>query len=234
MIEIVYEDADYVVFNKPAGLLVIPSPGQEKKTMIHLVNDRAFFAERPSGGDVRAGDRRKLFACHRLDRETSGVILFAKGKANQQAMMEAFRLKQVTKTYVAFVRGRMSPRQGTITRLIEDRYAKPGGKQAGRSAVTRYKVRAEYPLFSVVDVFPETGRKNQIRIHLRDIGHPLLGERVYAFRKDLPVRFRRCALHAGSLTWTHPVSRQTIRNEAPLPDDMRAFLKQYKRIPVQR
>jgi len=89
-------------------------------------------------------------------------------------------------------------------------------------------LRAEYPLFSVVDVVPETGRKNQIRIHFRDIGHPLLGETVYAFRKDLPVHFRRCALHAGLLSWLQPVSRRTVRSEAPLPDDMMTFLKQYQ------
>ena len=230
MIEIVYEDADYVVFNKPAGLLVIPSPGQDKKAMIHLVNDGAFRGERLIAGDPGARDRRKLYACHRLDRETSGVILFAKGKANQQAMMEAFRRKQVQKTYVALVRGRLSSRKGTISRFIEDRYARPGSQRQGKSAVTHYTVRAEYPLFSVIDVVPETGRKNQIRIHFRDIGHPLLGERVYAFRKDFPVPFRRCALHAGSLIWTHPVSRQIIKNEAPLPEDMKTFLKRYKQI----
>lgn len=233
MIEIVYQDDDYVVFNKPAGLLVIPSPGQGKKSMIELVNARPFWAECFKDKDPEGRDQRKLYPCHRLDRETSGVILFARGKVNQKAMMDAFRRKEVTKSYVAFVGGRISPRQGTIRRVIDDRYKNSSGQNTKKSAVTHYKVRAEYPLFSVVDVIPETGRKNQIRIHFRDIGHPLLGERVYAFRKDLPVHFRRCALHAGVLSWRHPVSHQTIRNEAPFPDDMRAFLKQYQRVPTQ-
>jgi len=228
MIEIVYQDDDYVVFNKPSGLVVIPSPGPEKKYMIDLVNAPSFLAEHLTGPAPRGRDQRKLYPCHRLDRETSGVILFAKGKANQKAMMEAFRRREVTKTYTAFVCGRVSPLQGTIRRAIEDRYRKLSGNSAKKSAVTHYKVRAEYPLFSVVDVVPETGRKNQIRIHFRDAGHPLVGERVYAFRKDLPVHFRRCALHAGLLVWVHPVSRRTVRSEAPLPKDMRDFLKQYQ------
>jgi RluA family pseudouridine synthase len=233
MIEIVYQDNDYVVFNKPSGLLVIPSSGQGKKSMIDLVNDCSFLAERSIKSDAGGHDQRRLYPCHRLDRETSGVILFAKGKANQKAMMESFRRREVAKTYVAFVCGRISPPLGTIRRGVDDRYPKPSGKETKKHAVTHYKVRAEYPLFSVVDVIPETGRKNQIRIHFRDIGHPLLGERVYAFRKDFPVHFRRCALHAGSLTWRHPGSRQTITSEAPLPEDMRAFLKQYQRAATQ-
>ncbi len=241
MIEILYEDDDYMVFNKPAGLLVIPSPRQTTNTLLHLVNRMKQPFGKDSAQTNVVADKRKLYPCHRLDRETSGVILFAKGKRNQKIMMESFRRQEVKKTYIAFVRGRIAPLRGRIALPVKDRYAKAtvsAGKKSGhfgqisrpveKDAVTEYSVLSVLESFSVIQVFPKTGRKNQIRIHFKNIGHPLLGERVYAFRKDFPLHFKRLALHAQTLNWKHPVSRKRINVRAPLPDDMQQFWDKYK------
>ncbi|MCK5644381.1 MAG: RNA pseudouridine synthase, partial [Gammaproteobacteria bacterium] len=128
--------------------------------------------------------------------------------------------------YVAFVRGELKKMKGEIKIPISDFHEQKFRKQAKtKSAITRYQVTAIRKGFSVVDVFPETGRTNQIRIHFSKIGHPLLGERVYAFRKDFAVNFRRLALHAAEIRWQHPVSKKKIKVEAELPEDMREFLK---------
>ncbi len=220
-----YEDEYLIVFDKPPGLLVIPSPKKEKNTLTDIVN-----RQHPVGQEGR------LHPCHRLDRETSGVIVYARGKSAQQAVMAEFHRQAVDKTYVAFVRGRIEKPRGHIESRILDRYdgrfgknrdgGRPG-KDAGRKAVTDYRVRSAGPDFSVVEVYPRTGRTNQIRIHFREIGHPLLGERVYAFGKDFPVRFRRLALHAQRISLRHPVTGASLVVNSDLPGDMKEFLARH-------
>ncbi len=228
-VRVLYEDDCLVAVDKPSGLLVIPSPGNEKNTLVNIINEQYDCLE--TEGGVSSHRRGRLHPCHRLDRETSGVIIFARGKKNQQLMMREFHRRAVKKKYVAFVRGQMEKRKGEIRGTVCPVGHARGparGKARGRAkfAVTRYNVRAVKEQFSVVDVFPETGRTNQIRIHFRKIGHPLLGERVYAFGKDFPLKFRRLALHAGELAWCHPVRKKQVRVFSELPKDMKDFLRE--------
>ena len=214
-IKILHEDDCLIVFYKPAGLLVIPSPKKKDNTLVDIVNKQY--------GSAGEG---KLHPCHRLDRDTSGVIVFAKKKVNQQLMMKTFQDLSVKKKYVAFVKGTPFKKSGEINRPIKDFFQKKYSSNAGtKAAVTKYKVVDVKKEFSVVDVWPLTGRTNQIRIHFSGIGHPVLGERVYAFRKDFNVDFRRLALHAGEVSFIHPVSSRKVEIKAELPDDMVRFLE---------
>ena len=212
-IEVLYEDKDCVVFYKPAGLLVIPTDKNEQWTLVSLVNQQRKEAPR-------------LYPAHRLDRDTSGVILFAKSKDNQQILMEAFKEKKVKKTYIAFVHGRLKESQGKISIPIKDFYQKKFQKNIpAQSALTLYKVLTYHKNYSVVEVNPITGRTNQIRIHFAKLGHPLVGEDKYAFRKDFILRFKRTALHAKELSWPHPITGKMINVQAPLAKDMTNFLE---------
>ena len=205
-IDIIFEDDYLIVADKPPGILVIPTPKQEKHTLTHLIN--GILQER--GLEVKA------HPCHRLDRETSGLIIFAKGKKNQQLMMEQFHSRKVEKTYMGFAQGILNKEQGLIRNHIE-----------GKEAVTKYKVLEEKDNFSVVQIQPITGRTNQIRIHFKQIGHPLVGERRFAFAKDYSLKFRRAALHAFKLAFNHPVTGARINLHSPLAVDMKDFLKKY-------
>lgn len=205
---IVYEDDHILVIDKPSGMLVIPTPKKETNTLTDLLN-----LELDSRGvGVNA------YPCHRLDRETSGLIICAKGKAIQQVMMDEFKNRVVKKTYVAFAQGAVKGPSGTITRNIYDR-----NKGKSIPAITKYKVVERKKDFTVLEVEPVTGRTNQIRIHLKDIGHPIVGESVYAFRKDYKLRFKRVALHAHRIEFDHPVTKGRMAFESPLPKDMENF-----------
>jgi len=213
---VLFEDDAVVVFNKPSGLLTVPSPRQERHTLATLVRDQY--------------PQDHLYPCHRLDRDTSGAILFAKGKDVRHAMEDAFRRRVVKKKYFAFARGHVRPDRGEISVPIKDFYEKRS--RVGRStpahpALTRYRVIEVHDKFSLLEVEPVTGRTNQIRIHFAKIGHPLLGERLYAFGKDFPLKFRRVALHSHELAWPHPIDGRPCQVACELPDDMRVFLEKY-------
>lgn len=215
-IDILYEDKDCIVFNKPAGLLTIPTDKNEERTLVSLVNN-----QKQEGVPY-------LHPAHRLDRDTSGVIIFAKGKDNQQSVMKAFKEKKIKKTYIAFVHGHVLKKEGTINIPIKDFYQRKFQKNLpAQSALTFYKVLDYHKQFTVVEVNPITGRTNQIRIHFTKIGHPLVGEDKYIFRKDFDLRFKRTALHAFKLTFPHPVTHKMIAVEAPLPQDMTNFLEKH-------
>jgi len=210
-----FENDRCIVFDKPAGLLVIPTPKGESRTLVSLVNEQYRLDASDFG----------LHPCHRLDQDTSGCILFAKGKRNQQALMELFKHKKIMKKYVALVHGRMGRLQGVISSDVESFDSKKFGNRDKKPAVTKYKVILKKRDFSIVEVEPVTGRTNQIRIQFKQIGHPLLGERKYAFAKDFALKFRRTALHARSLHWRDPVGHSRIDVEAPLPEDMEKFIR---------
>lgn len=201
--KISYEDEHLIIVDKPAGLLVIPTPKNETNTLTHLLNRQL---------DSR-GIQVNAYPCHRLDRDTSGLIVYAKGKKMQKIMMDKFKERRVKKHYIAFVHGRLSKMAGTLDRPIE-----------GKRALTKYVVLDERNNFSIVEVEPITGRTNQIRIHFRATGHPLLGERRYAFAKDYELKFRRTALHASSIEFTHPLTNKLLSFSSSLPQDMQRLL----------
>jgi 23S rRNA pseudouridine1911/1915/1917 synthase len=222
-IPVLYEDENCLVFNKPSGLLVIPTDKNEGHTLVNIVNQQL----NGPGHSIKSDQVRSiLYPAHRLDRDTSGVILFAKGKECQEKLMQFFKDKQVNKTYVAFVHGRPAQPRGKIRIPIKDFHQRKFARHLpAQSALTHYEVEDYHKDFTVVRVMPITGRTNQIRIHFAKIGHPLVGEDKYAFRRDFALRFRRTALHALRLEWPRMTGGQMIRVEAPLAADMADFLK---------
>ncbi|MFH1996930.1 MAG: RluA family pseudouridine synthase [Candidatus Omnitrophota bacterium] len=207
--KIVYEDDAIIAVDKPSGILVVPSPKESKMTLSNQINK--YLDDK--GISVNA------YPCHRLDRGTSGIILYAKGKRIQKIVMAEFKEKRIQKRYAAFVRGTPRTTTGTIRSAIYNR-----NKMTYQSAVTKYRVVEVRKGFSVVDVEPLTGRTNQIRIHFAKIGNPILGERMFAFGKDFKIKFRRLALHARSLSLRHPISNERVSLTAPMPEDMARFI----------
>jgi len=205
-IPVVYEDNWLLVVDKPPGLLVIPTPKKEQRTLSSILNEDL----------KKRGLSYLAHPCHRLDRETSGLIVYAKGKSIQKKMMELFQQKKIKKAYIAFVQGNLKQNQGEISQPVE-----------GVSAVTQYKVIERRKDFSVVELNPLTGRTNQIRIHLRGIGHPIVGESKFAFRKDYALKAKRVCLHAEYLAFMHPVTNNPVRIISALAKDMEAFLEKH-------
>lgn len=203
--KIVYEDESIIVVDKPAGMLVIPTPKNETHTLTHLLNSQL---------DDR-GIQVNAYPCHRLDRETSGLIVYAKGKKAQKIMMDKFKGHKVKKFYLAFVHGRLTKKTATIDHPIEY-----------KRAITKYAVLEQKDNFSVVEIEPITGRTNQVRIHFKAVGHPLVGERKFAFAKDYKLKFRRAALHAAKIEFTHPLTNKSLSFSAPLPLDMKKLLEE--------
>ena len=210
-----FENEDFIVFNKPARLLVIPSPTEKNNTLVNIVNKQYTKGE----------NERRLHPCHRLDKETSGAILFAKGKANQKAMMDQFKEREIKKTYEAFIHGQPKRKKASISKAIKSFDQKKFKKGKAKPALTNYQVKKTCAEYSVVEAEPVTGRANQIRIHFSDIGHPLVGDRKYAFARDYSIKFKRVALHASRLEFIDPKSEEHIIVDAPLAEDMKKFLE---------
>lgn len=230
-VKILYQDSHVMVFDKPAGVLVVPDHKGKSQTLTDLVNQ-----ENP------VTEQGRLYPCHRLDRDTSGVIIYARGRSAQEHLMEQFRNGLVEKRYWAFVDGKVRAKAGEIKSRISDfheqKYQRgPNPRErmqgkiikrpTGKLAITRYKVLAVKHRFSVVEVNPVTGRTNQIRIHFKELGHPLLGERLYALGRDANVPFRRVALHAMRVSFKHPQTGMRITVESELAKDMENFLSRY-------
>jgi len=202
----VFEDDWLLVVDKPAGLLTIPTPKGELRTLSSILNEEA----KKRGVDYR------FHPCHRLDRETSGLIIYAKGKAIQKKMMDEFKKHKIKKIYVAFLQGIINQDNGQIKKSID-----------GFDAVTRFRVLGRKKNFTVAEVVPLTGRKNQIRLHFKSIGHPLVGETKFAFRRDYALKAKRLCLHARSLEFTHPVTQKTVHIEAKIAGDLEEFLRRH-------
>ena len=198
-LRIIFEDDCLIVVSKPSGMLVIPTPKQEKHTLTSLLND--MLKER--GLDIGA------HPCHRLDRETSGLIIYAKGKKNQQIVMEQFRRHKVKKIYIAFVHGHLKKLRGNLRDYID-----------GKLAITNYNLIERKSNFDILEIDPATGRKNQIRIQFKKIRHPLVGDRRFAFARDFDLKFRRAALHAQRIEFHHPKSKKRLVFTVDLAEDM--------------
>jgi len=213
-IKVLYQDDCCVVFDKPSGLIVTPAPHQAENTLTYIVNQQC-----ASAASMR------LHPCHRLDKETSGAIIYGWGKQNQKQLMGLFYEGKVSKTYIAMVKGRVAQRQGTIRSRIQDTYQRYyAAKSPGKLAVTHYRVLKYHSGFTFLEVVPETGRTHQIRIHFARMGHPILGEGIYAFRKDFDAPFKRLALHCHRMSWPDPKTGKTVSVEAEIPPDLRKLL----------
>lgn len=229
-IDIVYEDDEVVVVNKPAGLIVHPASGVRSGT---LANALAYhFQELPSrGGTIRPG------IVHRLDRDTSGLLVIAKTEAALENLGEQFRDRTVFKSYVALVHGRVQAEAGRIEQPIA---RDPGNRtrmgivRSGRNALSLYRVRRRYQRFTLLDVEIKTGRTHQIRVHLSWLRHPIVGDEVYGGGRDNTVqdpqlrahirKLDRQFLHAEQLGFIHPGTGASMRFTAPLPTDLQSLL----------
>ncbi|MCG2712604.1 MAG: RluA family pseudouridine synthase [Candidatus Omnitrophica bacterium] len=212
-IQIIYEDDALIIVNKRSGILSVPAPDAKEKDLGFLLN--------------RQMQRDNALPCHRLDKETSGVIVFAKGRNNQQIIMDQFRQRKIKKTYIAFVHGCIKRAKGVIKSNIQGAW--PYRRcQMSKLAVTNFKLIFSSDDFSVMRLEPVTGRTNQIRIQFRDYGHPLVGERRFVYAKDWPVKFKRAALHSYSIEINHPQSQERMKFCTPMPEDMKCFLKTHE------
>jgi 23S rRNA pseudouridine1911/1915/1917 synthase len=220
---IIYQDADIIVLDKPAGLTVHPAPGHPSGTLVN-----ALLAACPDlrgiAGTLRPG------IVHRLDKDTSGLMVVAKNDRAQRALQRQLKDRDVHKTYLALVHGVPKPREGLIEAPI-GRHPKNRKKMAvvagGREAITKYRVREELAggRYSLLEVEPVTGRTHQIRVHMAALGHPIAGDATYGKRSDI---IARQALHASKLAFAMPLGGRAVEFESPLPSDMREALERLR------
>ncbi len=222
-LKILYQDAEVVVVDKPAGMVVHAGAGHERGTLVNALLHH-FGALSSVNGDLRPG------IVHRLDRDTSGVLVVARTDRAHQALARQFHDRKVEKTYWALVHGRMKQPQGRITNAITRDPARRTRMTtrlaSGRTAVTEYRVLEEWPRFTFLEVQIKTGRTHQIRVHLSSVGHPIAGDRLYgaaAATPDLPP-LARFFLHAHRLRFVSPSRNELITVESPLPGELSAFL----------
>jgi 23S rRNA pseudouridine1911/1915/1917 synthase len=221
-LRIVFEDDTLIVVDKPAGVLAVPL---ERKMQEPSVFDQLVTHFRSHG-------KRQPLTVHRIDRDTSGLVVFAKQAAAQAAVKEQFKRRTVERVYRAVVYGHPDPSSGTWRdRLVWDRRAliqketHPRDPR-GKDAVCRYEVLERFTGASLIEVRLDTGKRNQIRLQARLRGHTLVGERRYVYGPDYlrSIEFARQALHAYRLAFAHPVSGETLRFEAPMPPDLTALI----------
>jgi 23S rRNA pseudouridine1911/1915/1917 synthase len=223
-LRIVYEDADLLILDKPAGLVVHPAPGHARGT---LVNALLAHGDGSTWGGI-AGIQRPGIV-HRLDRDTSGLIMVARHDAAQASIMAQLKARRVKKTYQALVQGSVSAAVGRIEAPI-GRDPKHRTRMAvvpdGRPSVTGYRVRERFADWTLLDLDLVTGRTHQIRVHLDAIGHPVAGDPVYGTGRSRrgPAGLERLFLHAWRLELTSPSSGQLIRATAPLPPELTSVL----------
>lgn len=207
-IKVMYEDDDIMVVEKPAGMLTIASAKEKTMTLYYQLN------EMMKKRNVRS--RGRVFIVHRLDQDTSGLIVFAKNEEIKLRLQD--RWKAVTKKYMAVAEGRMSSSEGIITSDLKEGKSmfvrSSPGAEGAKTSVTRYKVLQEIPKYSLLEVTLETGRKNQIRVHLSEQGNPVAGDKKYGARTN---PFKRMALHSCYIALKHPRSGKSMRFESPGP-----------------
>ncbi|HFB99619.1 MAG TPA: RluA family pseudouridine synthase [Phaeodactylibacter sp.] len=232
---IIFEDDDLVILNKPANFLTIP--------------DR-FIAEKPSLVSFLKNKMEEVFIVHRLDKETSGVIIFAKNKAAHRSMSMQFEQRTVDKIYLALVEGNLHKEEGEIKNAIATNMRDSGKMiiaKRGKPSLTLYKVIERFKNYTLVEANIKTGRTHQVRVHFQSIGYPLAVDRLYGrkeafflseiklkkFRrgKDFEERplMSRTSLHAKKITFTHPSSLQRMTFEVELPKDFKAVLNQLRK-----
>ena len=230
-LDVVYEDADCVVIDKPGGMVVHPAASHQRDTLANAVLAR--YPDMAAMVDPDTTEGRRPGIVHRLDRDTSGLIVVAKHKAARLALQRQFQARSVEKTYLALLQGRLSAPEGRITAPIgrDPRNRKRMAVVAGgREAITEYATR-QYLLtrfgaresYTLVEVHPLTGRTHQIRVHCAHIGHPILGDKVYGRRRrglSCPRQF----LHACGLSFQLPGSGRRVEYCSPLPDDLQQVL----------
>lgn len=217
-LDIVYEDQELAVVNKPAGMVVHPSPGHKGGTLVN-----ALLARYPSLSQL-PGSRPGIV--HRLDKGTSGLMVVAKDEEARRYLQKQFKRGEVKKVYLALVEGHLKPAQGVIEVPIGRdlrRRKRMAALPGGREAVTEYRVRRYLDGYTLVEAMPRTGRTHQVRVHLAFLGHPVVGDSVYGFRKKR-LGLERQFLHSHILGFKAPSGRW-LEFEAPLPEELERTLE---------
>tara|TARA_Y100000588_G_scaffold27533_1_gene26940 strand:+ start:873 stop:1796 length:924 start_codon:yes stop_codon:yes gene_type:complete len=223
-LNIVFEDEYLLAINKPAGMVVHPAPGHYTGTLVNALlyhcNDLSGI-----GGVERPG------IVHRLDKETSGLVLVAKTEATHKALALKFKKREIKKEYLSFVKGNVKKNKGSIESLIgrhkTHRKKMIAVRNNGRSACTHYEVLQRFKNYTYIKLQPETGRTHQIRVHMASINHPVIGDKLYGGKNPNLGNFKmeRHALHACQLEFKHPILEKPLSLRASLPTDMEKILK---------
>ncbi len=222
-LSIVYQDTDVMVVDKPAGLTVHPAPGHPRGTLVN-----ALLALCPDLKGISAEGGLRPGIVHRLDKDTSGLLVVAKSDRAHRSLSQQLKAHEVAKSYLALVHGIPEPPQGLIDAPIARhprRRKKMAVVQGGRPAQTRYRTREAVGRYALLEVEPITGRTHQIRLHLAHIGHPVVGDATYGRRSPY---VGRQFLHAHRLAFRLPGSNRTIEVESPLPPDLREALERLR------
>ena len=220
-IEVVYEDNDIIVVNKPKGLVVHPANGNWDGTLVNAIMAICKDSLSGIGGELRPG------IVHRLDKDTSGLLIVAKNDEAHMNMSNQIKNREVKKIYYALVRGVVSENEATINmpiaRSTKDR-KKMAVSKNGKEAVTHFKVLERFNKYTLLEVKIDTGRTHQIRVHLSEIGYPVVGDEVYSNGKN-EFGVHGQLLHAKSLDFKHPITGKTMHLEAKLPEEFSKVLK---------
>lgn len=224
-LDVVYEDADVIVVNKPSGMVVHPAPGHPDGTLVNALLYHCAGTLSGIGGALRPG------IVHRIDRDTSGLIIAAKNDAAHQYLSAQLADHTLARTYECIVVGALREDRGTVNAPIarhptdRKRMAVVAG---GREAVTHWEVIARYPGYTHVRCRLETGRTHQIRVHMAYIGHPILGDTVYGAKKEVPGLTGQC-LHAVGLRFLHPRTHEVVELSCPLPEEFTRMLQKIRK-----
>jgi len=222
-LDVVYEDGDVIVVNKPVGMVVHPAPGHPDGTLVNALLYHCGSSLSGINGELRPG------IVHRIDRDTSGLIIAAKNDRAHLALAAQLQDHSLARVYEAVAVGGLREDSGTVDAPIGrnpvDRKKMAVDRRNGRPAVTHWSVLARYSGYTHVECRLETGRTHQIRVHMASIGHPLLGDTVYGGRKPWPGLAGQC-LHARRLKFVHPATGEPVELECPLPDWFQRVLRQ--------
>ncbi|MCI8352130.1 MAG: RluA family pseudouridine synthase [Clostridia bacterium] len=213
-LDIIYEDNDIIVVNKQKGLVVHPANGNPDGTLVNAIMNICKDSLSGIGGEIRPG------IVHRLDKDTSGLIIIAKNDKAHIHLSEQIKNHEVKKTYIALVRGNVKENEATINmpigRSTKDR-KKMAVSKNGKNAITHFKVIKRYENYTLLEIKIETGRTHQIRVHMSSIGYPVVGDAVYSNGKN-PFGVIGQMLHAKKLAFKHPITNEELNLEAPLPE----------------
>ncbi len=244
-LEIIYEDEFLAVINKSAGMVVHPGAGISSGTLANAlayrfkINSEQFKVENSSDEQARINElKSKIGIVHRLDKDTSGLLVVAKNEEIHEKLSEQFREREVFKSYVALVHGAVEGKEGTIDQPIareKHNRTKMAIRAHGRSAISLWKVRKRFEKFALLNVEIKTGRTHQIRVHLMSVNHPVVGDETYNGGRDKTVRdltvrqaiadLNRFFLHAERLSFTHPNTSDRLEFYQPMPPELTELLK---------
>ena len=224
-LDIIYEDNDILVVNKQKGLVVHPGNGNPDGTLVNAIMNKCKDSLSGIGGEIRPG------IVHRIDKDTSGLLIIAKNDRAHVNMSEQIKDHKVKKTYIALVRGKVKENEATIDmpigRSTKDR-TKMAVSKNGKNAITHIKVIERFKEYTLLEVNIETGRTHQIRVHLSQIGYPIVGDYVYSNGKN-PFGVEGQMLHSGKLEFKHPITDKEMKLEAKLPEYFEEVLEELRK-----